>query len=630
MKFIYALSLGFLLITPVAKVNSQNKTQPSSNPHYWQQHVDYTMTIDMDVKNYRYSGTQKLVYTNNSPDVLNRVFYHLYPNAFQPDSEMDARLKSIPDPDGRMVNNLGTKADPIYESRISKLGPDDIGYIRVKSLFQDGKNVNHETQGTILIVTLDKPIQPGEKTTLDMDFEAQVPVQIRRSGRNNSEGVALSMAQWYPKLAEYDDEGWHADPYISREFYGVWGDFDVKITIDKSYTLGGTGYLQNPNDIGHGYETGAVKKQKGKTLTWHFKAPNVHDFTWAADPNYIHDKLQVENGPMLHFLYKNSMSTENLENWKKLQPITEQLMQYFTTNVGMYPYEQYSVIQGGDGGMEYGMCTLIVGEGTLKGLIGVTAHELAHSWFQFVLASNENKHSWMDEGFTTYIEDKALDAINRTHSENPFGASYRSYISLANSDREQPQSTHSDRYAYNRAYSIDSYSKGSIFLSQLGYIIGEENLDKTIKRYFKEWAFKHPKPMDVIRIAEKVSGLELDWYLTDWTQTTNTIDYAVKNVDSEGNKTIITLERIGLMPMPLDLEITYTDGTKAAYHIPLRMMRGSKPTPSTTTVLANWAWSYPTYTFEIPKTNSDLTSITIDPKQFMADVNRENNVLNLN
>lgn len=618
-KYIFLLCLIFLSTIMYA----QNDKKSTNNGAYWQQHVDYTMEIDMNVETYQYTGGQKLVYTNNSPDVLTRVFYHLYPNAFQPNSEMDARLKTIADPDGRMVNNLGTKEAPNYDSRISKLKPDEIGYIRVKSLKQDKNDVKFETVGTILVVELNEPIHPGGITTFDMQFEAQVPVQIRRSGRNNKEGVALSMAQWYPKLAEYDNEGWHANPYIAREFYGVWGDFDVKITIDKNYTIGGTGYLQNPNEIGHGYETEPVKKQKGKTHTWHFKAPDVHDFTWAADPEYIHDKLQVENGPMLHFFYKNTLAAEKKENWKKMQPVAAQLMQYYSENVGNYPYDQYSVIQGGDGGMEYGMCTLIVGEGKLDGLIGVTAHEMAHSWFQFLLASNESKHSWMDEGFTSYIDDKATDHINKSNKVNPFANAYRGYTFLATSGKEQPQGTHADRYEYNQAYSISAYSKGEVFLAQLGYVIGEENLEKTLKKYFVEWSFKHPKPLDFLRVAEQVSGLELDWYLMDWTQTTNTIDYGVKSVESKGTGTNVTLERYGLMPMPLDIDVEYTDGTKQQFHIPLRMMYGSKPTSAT--ILNDWAWAYPTYEFTIDKAKPSIKSVTIDPDGFMADVNRDNN-----
>lgn len=618
-KYILLISLSFLS----TMVYAQDDKKSTNNEAYWQQHVDYTMEIDMNVETYQYSGTQKLVYTNNSPDNLTRVFYHLYPNAFQPDSEMDARLKSIADPDGRMVNNLGTKEAPNYESRITNLKPDEIGFIKVNSLKQDKNDVKFKTVGTILVVELNQPIQPGGITTFDMQFDAQVPVQIRRSGRNNKEGVALSMAQWYPKLVEYDNEGWHANPYIAREFYGVWGNFDVKITIDKNYTIGGTGYLQNPNEIGHGYETEPVKKQKGMTHTWHFKAPNVHDFTWAADPEYSHDKLQVENGPMLHFLYKKTLAADKLENWKKMQPVAAQLMQYYSENVGKYPYEQYSIIQGGDGGMEYGMCTLIVGEGKLDGLIGVTAHEMAHSWFQFLLASNESKHSWMDEGFTSYIDDKASDHINKSNKVNPFANAYRGYSFLATSGKEQPQGTHADRYEYNQAYSISAYSKGEVFLAQLGYIIGEENLEKTIKQYFDEWSFKHPKPLDVIRVAERVSGLELDWYLMDWTQTTNTIDYGIKSVESEGAGTKVILERIGLMPMPLDFEVEYTDGTKQRFHIPLRMMYGSKPTSAT--ILKDWAWAYPTYEFTIDKVKASINSVTIDPDGFMADVNRDNN-----
>jgi len=620
MKFIlkYILSTCFIL-------NSGISLFAQSGNSYWQQHVDYTMEINMDVNTYQYNGTQKLVYTNNSPDVLNRVFYHLYPNAFQPGSEMDARAQSIADPDRRMAPNFGTKEEPNYQSRISKLNPDEIGFIKVSSLTQNGKALQYKTIGTVLVVDLVEPIKPGEKTTFDMVFNAQVPVQIRRSGRNNSEGVALSMAQWYPKLAEYDTEGWHADPYIAREFYGVWGDFDVKITIDKSYTIGGTGYLQNPNEVGHGYETEKVKKTKGKTLTWHFKAPNVHDFTWAADPNYTHDIQQVPDGPTLHFLYKNSLSDEKKENWKNAQQVAIKLIQYYNDNVGKYPYEQYSVIQGGDGGMEYGMCTLIVGEGSYNSLVGVIAHEMAHSWFQFLLANNESKHEWMDEGFASYIEDRALDKINASNSVNPFANAYRAYTYLATSGKEQPQSTHADRYNYNGAYSTSAYSKGTLFLSQLGYIIGEDNLDKTLKQYFNEWVFKHPKPMDIIRIAEKISGLELDWYLMDWTQTTNTIDYGIKSMVENGSNTTINLERIGLMPMPLDIEVEFTDGTKQQFYIPLRMMFGNKPTEAT--ILNDWAWAYPSFEFSIEKPKSTIKSVIIDPKGFMADINKENNII---
>ncbi|MBT8394126.1 MAG: M1 family peptidase, partial [Bacteroidia bacterium] len=276
---------SFLFISCKSSLNGSSGAFHTFDRYYWQQHVDYKMNIDMDVSTFKYKGEQELIYTNNSPDTLNRVFYHLFFNAFQPGSEMDVRSLTISDP------------DPRVRDRISKLKPDEIGYINVSSLKQNGQKLKFETVGTILEVNLSKPIKPGEQVKFDMRFNGQVPLQIRRAGRNNRENVALSMAQWYPKMAEYDFEGWHADPYIGREFYGVWGDFDVKITIDKDYVLGGTGYLQNPNEIGHGYEAEPINTTKPNKLTWHFKAPNVHDFTWAADPDYIHDTLQVPDGP---------------------------------------------------------------------------------------------------------------------------------------------------------------------------------------------------------------------------------------------------------------------------------------------------------------------------------------------
>jgi hypothetical protein len=583
--------------------------QPQSG--YWQQHVDYTMEVDIDVKTFKYSGTQDLVYTNKSPDALKRVFYHLYFNAFQPGSEMDVRSRNISDPDSRVG------------SRIEKLTPEEIGFIHAKTLTQDGEALSFQEEETILVVPLAKPLAPGASTTLSMVFEGQVPKQIRRSGRDSKEGVALSMTQWYPKLAEYDHEGWHANPYIGREFHGVWGNFDVKLTLDKRYVVGGTGYLQNPGEVGHGYAE-KTKKTKGKKLTWHFVAPNVHDFAWAADPDYIHDTLETESGVTLHFLYKNN--PDILENWKKLQPDTAKLLAFFNRAIGAYPYKQYTILQGGDGGMEYAMCTLITGERSYESLYGVTSHELAHSWFQHVLAFNESKYAWMDEGFTSFI-----DAVGEQNLKgvDAFASSYSRYRALVNSGLEEPLTTHADRFATNRAYGTGSYSKGSIFLSQLAYVIGYDALLTSLQLFYYHFAFTHPTPNDFKRIAEKVSGIQLEWYLNDWTRTTKTIDYAIKSVAAKGEQTEVVLERIGEMGMPIDLGVLYKDGSRTMYNIPLQMMFGEKPPLdgfSDWRIEKDWAWARPTYTLIVDAPLTEIELLVIDPLELLADINLDDNV----
>jgi len=605
--------------------------QKSPNPGYWQQQADYKMELEMDVKTFQYKGNQTVTYTNNSGDTLRTVYFHLYPNAFQPGSAMDIRLQTITDPDKRMIKSFKVGDKETKESRISTLTPDQIGFLKITNFKQDGLAALTKVEETILEVTLVKPILPKSTTTFTLDFDGQVPEQVRRSGRNSAEGVALSMTQWYPKMAEFDFEGWHADPYIGREFHGVWGNYDVKITLDKKYTIGASGYLQNKNEIGHGYQDEGVEvkhPKKTKTLTWHFVAPMVHDFAWGADNEYIHDKIIADNGVELHFLYKNDK--EIIENWKAMQPKTAELLTFFNKNLGLYPYKQYSVIQGGDGGMEYAMCTLITGKRSLGSLVGVTAHEMAHIWFQHVLATNESKHEWMDEGFTSFISDLAMTEVmpskNKKDDENPFLSSYNNYFYMVSTGKEQPQSTHADRYDENMVYGISSYSKGTVFLTQLGYVIGIENMMKTLKRFYHDYQFTHPTPNDFKRTAERVSGAVLDWYLVDWTLTTNTIDYGIKNIDDSGK---ITLERIGRMPMPLDILVAYEDGTVESFYIPNPLMRWEKENPYPQikrTVLKDWDWAYPTYQFPLTQEKSKIKSIVIDPSGLMADVNQENNV----
>ena len=589
--------------------------QLSFSQNYWQQHVEYFMDINVDVSDFTFSGKQKLIYTNNSPDTINKVYYHLFFNAFRPGSQMDVRSRTIKDPDSRVGN------------RIFELTPKDYGSLDVVSLEQNGKEVVFEQKETILLARLEKPLLPGKKTELSMVFKGQVPLQIRRSGKMNKEGVHLTMTQWFPKLSEYDFEGWHPNPYIAREFHGVWGDYTVNITIDKNYVIGGTGYLKNANEIGHGYSS-KNKEKKEETLTWEFYAPNVHDFAWAADPDYIHDVQQSDSGVDLHFFYKPDAGEEN---WKKLQEDTLGLLEYFEENIGPYPWKQYSVVQGGDGGMEYAMCTMITVKRSYPSLFGVTAHELAHSWFQHILANNEAKHPWMDEGFTEYITSLAEKDVSGKTSLFPHKSSYDSYyminkIQLQNPSLtiEQPLTIHSDRYDYNFTYGASSYSKGAVFLSQLGYIIGKENLSKTIKRYYNEFKFKHPTPNDFKRVAEKVSDLELEWYLNDWTRTTNKVDYDLDIFDK--NSRDLSIKRIGRIPMPLEVLVSFGDGSTAMYYIPIDLTQGNKTFDNNVVILEPWSWVNTEYVFEI-QGNKKVIKIEIDPSKRLADVNQNKNIL---
>jgi hypothetical protein len=585
----------------------------------WQQRVEYTMEVRLDVSTHKLNGTQKLVYHNNSKDTLSKVYYHLYWNAFQPGSMMDVRSVNISDPDARV------------RDRISKLKDNEIGYQHIESLKQDGKSVSYNVDGTILEVILPKPILPGAKTTFDMKFEAQVPVQIRRSGRESKEGIAYSMTQWYPKMAEYDHLGWHPYQYVAREFHSPWGDFDVKITIDGSHIIGGTGILQNADKIGYGYETpGSEVKRRSGELTWHFVAKNVIDFAWASDPDYAHDRVMVPGGPELHFLYQNNEKTA--PNWKKLQEFSVKHFEFMNKTFGKYPYPTYTIIQGGDGGMEYPMCTLILGEGSLTGLVGLMAHEASHSWYQAVLASNEALYPWMDEGFTDFARQESMASMSGTSAAESHQQSYASYFSLIKRGLQEPISQHADHYNTNFAYKVAAYSMGTVFLEQLKYIIGEEKFYRGMRTYYETWKFRHPEPNDFIRVMEKVSGLQLKWYMNYWVNTTKKIDYGIKNIIESEGSTFVTLERAGDFPMPLDLIVTYKDASKEMYYIPTNETIGNKPVDDGSPQridLNAWPWVHPTYTLNIQQKVSEIVSIEIDPSQRMADIERKNNLVDL-
>ena len=597
-----------LIVSTVSSAQTDN---------YWQQKIKYEMNIDMDVDNYKYNGESKITYYNNSPDTLHYVYFHLYFNAFQPGSEMDVRQQMLPDPDRRIG------------SRISKLSPSEIGYQKINSIKQGRSVLSFQVEGTLMKVPLKKALLPNSKTVFYIRNEAQVPVQIRRSGRDNSEGVKLSMTQWYPKIAEYDREGWHLDSYIAREFHGVFGKFDIKINIDKDYTIGGTGILQNPKEIGHGYQKKGEKLSKNKTdkLEWHFVANNVHDFAWGADDNYQHDVVPMNDNTDLHFLYKKGDKSRT-KNWKNLQQKMQEAFSFMNENFGMYPYKQFSFVQGGDGGMEYPMSTLMLGNGTsVKGMVGLAVHESLHSWYQGALGFNEQKYPWMDEGFTTWAENLTMNYLYGDESKNAHIGSYRGYFAIQSSGEEEALTTQADDFNTNFAYGEASYSKGAVFLAQLGYIIGEDNLNTTMLRFFDVWKFKHPEPNDLKKIAESVSEIQLQWYFDKWINTTQSIDYSIDYVESSENGSRVTLSRIGDIPMPIDVTVISVNDEVTTYYIPLRMMRGSKKneTSFSRSELKSWPWVYPKYSFDIDLPKQDVKYIVIDPSKRMADINKKNN-----
>jgi hypothetical protein len=622
-----------------------------AQPERWQQSVKYTMNIDVDTLTNRFSGTQKLQYQNNSTDKLDKVYYHLYWNAFQPNSSMDVRSREL----GKQIINGRQDWDGRVKDRILNLKENEIGYQKIKSLKMNGIPQPFKYHETILEVNLTSAILPKTTVTFEMEFEAQVPMQVRRSGRDNpNTGVRYSMSQWYPKMCEYDYEGWHPTPYVAREFYGVWGDFDVTINIDKAYKIGGTGVLVNAKEIGWGYDTAGTELKKISTnkRKWHFKGEKIHDFVWAADSDFKHLSKKIPNGPMLHVIYNYMPNNpQNDTAWKKVLDAASTVLPFIESHFGKYPYPQYSFIHGGDGGMEYPMATLMS-----TASIGTAFHEWMHSWYQMILGTNESLYAWMDEGFTSFGEELVSnfyehktsiaeyeDALKNNPSneklknliqslpENHSGA-YANYFSLVNSKLEEPMTTHADHYNSNFAYSVDAYSKGQVFMEQLGYIIGEKKRDEVLLEYYNTWKFKHPNATDFFRVAEKVSGLQLDWYKEYWVSTTKTIDYAIDSLWEENGATKIRIKRIGQMPMPIDLKLTFKDGTSEMHVVPLNLMYGSKSEENNNqpSIIEDvWKWTHPTYTVSINKKLTTLTKAEVDPSKRMADVERKNNLIEL-
>ncbi len=591
---------------------------------YWQQAIDYKMDVTLNPSTHQVIGKAVIRYTNHSPDTLRRLFLHTYWNAFMPGSNMDNRSRDF----GTVETGKGRDSTPRYDwdsrikDRIEKLTTPEQGFTRITSCTMAGKELKLKDYETICEVIPDRPVLPGQSVTLSVSWESQVPVQVRRSGRYNKEGVAYTMTQWYPKFAAYDARGWHPDLYTGREFYGTWGNYTVNITLPADFKVGAGGILQNAGEIGWGYdaEGSELKDIPNKSRTWKFVANKVHDFAWAADTGFIHFSRRLEKGPILHFIFKNNEATNS--RWKGVADTCAMVYPFIRENFGPYAWSDYTFIQGGDGGMEYAMATMIQNPS-----INTAIHEWMHSWYQHLLGTNENRYPWMDEGFTSFAEARISHSIYKNRQVPSHWVNMVGYMMYTKGKFEEPLSTPASFLRTNQAYNYGSYSKGAMLLVMLGYIAGNEHLSQIMLDYYDAWAFRQPGPDDFLKIAEKRSGLQLAWFMDLWINTTKQVNYGIDTVMVQGDKAAISIKRIGEIPMPLDIMITYSDGQKEWHYVPLDLMFGIKPPEKGETRVdyQPQKWANRSILLQLAPSGKAISKIEIDPENRLADVDITNN-----
>ncbi len=578
----------------------------------------------MDVARHSYTGRQRLVYYNNSPDTLAEVYYHLYYEAFKPGSMMDVRDRSSQG-GGLRINRLPAELQ---------------GSVRIDSMWQEGALLSWNVEQTILHAVLARPLAPGDSTVLELRWGTQVPYLTRRGGWMSREGVEYSMSQWYPKMCEYDENGWHNDEYVAREFYGVYGTFDVAITIPAKYVLGGTGVVTNPEEVGCGYElTDAdtlILPPDATPIgnkTWRFHAENVHDFAWVADPDYVH-MIRRAGGVTIHAL----VTTNYAGAWRYVPQWTEELMAYYGGRFGAYAWPQFTVAMAGDGGMEYPQLIMITGNRTQTSLAGVIAHELGHQWYYGMIGNNETQEAWLDEGFTQYLTDEAArDVLGTQLGPNPYTgldrvvypwnrkrwANTEGAYDLAISGYDEPLSTFHDWFREPSTAGL-VYSRGEAVLRMVQYMLGDSLFDAAMHHYYDRWRFHHPYVRDFEHAIEEASGMRLDWFFSQWVGRTKLCDYAIDDLRSEpaagGYATTLALSNRNEAVMPLDLLLTFDDGTTASANIPVEPWRK----PGMDYILPRWPWVAPTYTttFTTPRR---VVSAVIDTSTLLFDIDRTNN-----
>jgi hypothetical protein len=587
-------------------------------PSYWQQHAEYRLQAQLDPATTRLTGSGAVRYHNRSPDTLRTVAVHLYQNLHRPGAR---RNREVPVTGGMALTRVAAQGRTLPLLAGAEMpGP---GY---------------RIDATVATLLLPAPLPPAGSLELEFDWEFTVPGP--GTPRMGQDGEVFFLAYWYPQMAVYDDvSGWHTDPYLGNaEFHMGFGDYEVTLTLPEDWLVSATGTLQNPEAVLSAQTrqrleqarrsaevvrvVTAADRSAGRAtvqgrdglLSWRFAARRVRDFAWGASDRYLWDATHAVAGDatgdgrpdttLIHSLYR-----PGAENWDHTARYGRHSVEFLSEYLWPYPWPHMSAVEGPiGGGMEFPMITLIGGARDTIALYSVTVHEIAHMWFPMLAASDEKRHTWLDEGLTRFHQAQAMQDFFPGYGRE--GLARDTYLAFARTGGEVEMMRHGDLYPVGtRAFGIAGYDKPAVVLVALRAILGEETFHRGLREFGRRWEYRHPQPWDLWNTFEDVSGRDLGWFWRTWYYETWTLDQAVAGVRQVGNETEITIEDRGYAPMPVLLAVTRADGTTQRLEVPVEV----------------WLSGARRHTLRIPAAPA-VTRIEIDPEGVFPDLDRANNV----
>jgi hypothetical protein len=540
-------------------------------PSYWQQRADYTVVATLDTAEKRIRGTTSIRYTNNSPDTLRFVWLQLDQNLYR----------------------SGSKGSSVFagESRWGVRG--FAGGYDIVGLQVNGLGATGHVDDTMMRIDLDAPLTPhGGAMTIGMQYAFTVPDHgSDRMGRDSS---LYEIAQWYPRMAVYDDvRGWNTDPYLGQgEFYLEYGDIDYSVTVPAGYVVAGSGVLQNRPDVLTpvqidrldraaksssvvqvipASEAAAAKSRAVPgTKTWHFRAEHVRDVAWAAAPDFRWDATSW-NGVLTQAYYQFPKAGRA---WESAAEQTQWSIRTYSQLWMRFPYPQTTSVAGPVNGMEYPMLVMVhYGTDDPTSTFGTIDHEQGHQWFPMVVGSNERRYAWMDEGFNTY--QNAFSNERRTPTASVFPAYIQSWRQAVDDGKQSPLMTTPDRIDADALGAVAYRKPGAVLLALRDNVIGRDAMDRAMREYARRWAFKHPTPGDFFRTVENVSGEDLSWFWNSFFYTTDVLDIAIDGVSmrtAAGQALVeIHLRRVTSIPFPVTMRLKYNDGTTGDVKLPVEI-----------------------------------------------------------